>query len=254
MPAKTPRQTFDFLKTLDQVTTPIPYRILYRSNYNKEATDLFYQIVAFIQNVVFKEKPTHPAHKDQPMFHVLEESFPYCYVYQLRYIPGNYSDVEVKSVEDIQNFQHHLNVELNCGKEMVAIWENINPVSRMGLCIEALHKVGFTKQIGSTQYFLDNSMKSDKDKKFMKANFFPLLGVWLKSPKDHTDTTKFSKIFNRNKKAYLKIKSMKDKFAFFKLSLHKHLQYSSSHHSKHNVHEIFLNELIVQLIQEAGNF
>ena len=133
MPAKTSSQTFDLLKTMDQVTTPIPYKSLYRSRYNKEATDHFYQIVALIQNVVYREKPTHPVHNDQPMFHVLEESFPYCYVYQLRYIPANYSDVEVKNVGDIQDFQHHLNVSLNCGADMVAIWENTNPVSRMGV-------------------------------------------------------------------------------------------------------------------------
>lgn len=251
---------FESLTSIQKVTTPIPYKVLYRSKYKKECIDLFYQIVAFIQNIIFYEKPIHPTSTDQTMFHVLEESFPYCYIYKLRYIPANYSDGEVKADAsgNIESFQHHLNVSLYCGEDMVQIWEHTNPCSRKSLFCETLHKLHFTQRISSQQFFLDTLIKTDKDMKLMKANFFPLLGVWLKTPKDHIPAPLFTKLMDNNVRAYAKAKTMKEKFAFFKLSLNKHLlvqQSKAASQSKTStVHEIFLNELIVHMIEEAGKF
>jgi len=247
--------TFEALNSIQKVTTPIPYRVLYRSKYKKKSIDLFYQIVAFIQNIIFYEKPNHPLCTGQTMFHVLEESFPYCYIYKLRYIPANYSDWEVKADAsgNIETFQHHLNVSLYCGEDMVQIWEHTNPCSRTSPFQETLHKIHFTQRISSQQFFLDTLIKTDKDMKLMKANFFPLLGVWLKTPKDHIPTPLFTKLMDNNVKAYAKAKTQRQKFAFFKLSLIKHLLVQqcrlASQSKTSTVHEIFLNELIVHMIE-----
>jgi len=250
--------TFEALNSVQKVTTPIPYKVLYRKMYKKESIDLFYQIVAFIQNIIFYEKPDHPWNMyNQTMFHVLEESFPYCYVYRLKYIPGNFCDWEVNN-QQIIYFRHHLEISLYRGEEMVQISEVTNPCFRLGPYDKTRHKIHFTHRISSEQFFLNNPVKTDKDKKFMKANFFPLLGMWLKSPKDHISANMFNKCMATDVRVYVKTKTMKQKFAFFKLSLNKHFLVQQSRPASQSktstLHEIFLNELIVHMIEETGKF